>query len=152
MDARGSRSNIVSETFFYRKVYNLRRPHTPDEFTLGMKVDVERRRIEIIISQPAPRPECNPSPRELPAVDTGSEEPGTLRRSPAIGTGSDKPGVSQTESTEKEEIFPLETSVDGCLLVVFFVFCLLSIVVRFCYPQCPKAGMRINDNFYRRRR
>ena len=35
-----------------------------------------------------------------------------LRRSPAISTGSEEPGVSQTESTEEEEIFPLEISMD----------------------------------------
>ena len=50
-----------------------------------------------------------------PTVDTGPEEPGTLRRSPAIGTGSDEPGVSRIESTENEEIIPLETSMDGFL-------------------------------------
>ena len=35
-------------------MFNLRRPDTPDEFTLGIKVDVERLRTEIILSQPAP--------------------------------------------------------------------------------------------------
>ena len=89
--------------------------------------------MEFVLSQPAPPP-CDPSPRRLPAVDTGSEElgtprrlpavntgseePGTPRRSPAIGTGSDEPGVSraETQSTEREEIFPLQASVD-----VFFL-------------------------------
>ena len=115
MDARRSPSNIVSESFFYTKMFNPRRPHTPDNFTLEMKVNVERLRTEIILSQPAPRPQCDPTPRRLPAVDTGSEEPGTLRRSPAIGTGSDEPGVSRAETTEKEEIVPFETSMDGFL-------------------------------------
>ena len=32
--------------------------------------------------------------RRSPAADTGSEKPRTLRRSHAIGTGSDEPGVS----------------------------------------------------------
>ena len=45
------------------------------------------------------------------AVDTGSEEPATPRRSPAISTGSDETGVLRFETpTEKEEIFSLETS------------------------------------------
>ena len=76
-----------------------------------MKVDVEELRMEIILSQPAP-PQCDLLPRRA-AVDTGSEEPGTLRRSPAIGTGSEEPGVSRTESTEREGLFSLETSMDG---------------------------------------
>ena len=75
--------------------------HNPDEFTLKMKVGVERLLTEIILSQPV--------------VDTRSEEPGTLLRPPTIGTGSDEPGVSRTQSMEKEEIFPLETSIDGFL-------------------------------------
>ena len=115
MDEKRFRTSLVSEPFFYRNMFYPRRPYTPDEFTLEMRVDVERLRMEIILSQPAPRPQCDLSPRRLPAVDTGSKETGTLRRSPAIGTGSDEPGVSQTESTEKEEMFPLETSVDGIL-------------------------------------
>ena len=47
MDARRSRSNIVSETFFYRNMFIPRCPHTPNEFTLEMKVDVERLSTEI---------------------------------------------------------------------------------------------------------
>ena len=102
IDARCWRSNIISEIFFYRNMFNPRRPHTPDKSTLEMRVDVERLRIEIILSQPA--------------VDTGPQEMGKLRRSPATGTGSDEPGVSRVEtSTDTEEIFPLETSMDGFL-------------------------------------
>ena len=94
-------------------MFNLRWPHTHDEFTLEMRVDVERLRMEIGLSQPEPPPQCDPSPRRLPAVDTGSEEPATLRWSPAIGMGSDEPGVSRAEtSTEREEIVPLQVSVD----------------------------------------
>ena len=113
MDEKCFRTSLVSEPFFYNIMFNPRRPNTPDEFTLEMRIDVERLRMEITLSQPAPRPQCDPSPRQLLAVDTGSEEPGTPRRLPAIGTGSDKPGVSRTQTTEREEIFPLETSVDG---------------------------------------
>ena len=58
----------------------------------------------------SPSSQCGSSPRRA-AVDTGSEEPGELRRSPAIGTGSGH-GVSRFEtSTEKEGPF----SVDGFL-------------------------------------
>ena len=91
MDEKRSRTSTspVPDPFFYRNMVILRHPHTPDEFTLEMKVDVEGLRMEIILSQPAPS-QCVPSPR-CDAVDTAPEEP---RRSPTIGTGSG-PGVSQ---------------------------------------------------------
>ena len=64
----------------------------------------------------SPSSQCNPPPRRA-AVDTVSEEPGTPQRSPAIDTESG-PGVSRAETQmEGEEIFPLETSMDG-----FFAF------------------------------
>ena len=70
-----------------------------------MKVDVERLRMEIILSQPAPQ--CDLLPRRT-AVNTASKEPGTPRRSPAIDTGSDELGVLPFEtSTDTEEIFLL---------------------------------------------
>ena len=80
------------------------RPHTPDEFTLEMKVDVEGLRMEIILSQSASL-QWDPSPRRA-AVDTGSEELKTPPRSPAIGTGSEEPGASRA---------PLKISIDGLL-------------------------------------
>ena len=116
MDARRSRINLLSEPFFYRKMFNPRCPHTPHEFTLEMRVNVEGLRMEIVLSQPEPPLQCDASPRRLPAVNTGSEEPGTPRRLPAIGTGSDEPGVSRAETlTETEESFPLQANVDGFL-------------------------------------
>ena len=46
-----------SELFCIR-LYNPRWPHTPEEYTLEMSVDVERLRLEIIFSQPGvPRAE-----------------------------------------------------------------------------------------------
>ena len=117
MDAKSFRTNLVSE-LFYSKLSNPRWPHTPDEFTLEMRVDVERVRMEILFSQPAPPLQCNPSPRRLPAVDTGSKGPGTPRRLPAIGKGSDEPGAprAETQSTESEKVIPLQASVDDFLL------------------------------------
>ena len=53
-DEKRFRISLVSGPFFYRNVSNPRRPHIPGGFTLEMKVDVERLRMEIIISQPAP--------------------------------------------------------------------------------------------------
>ena len=76
-------------------------PRTLEEHTLEMRVDVERRRMEIRLSQPAPPPQCDSSPRWSPAVGTGSEEPGLLR--------------AGTQSTEREELFPLQASLDGCM-------------------------------------
>ena len=125
MDEKRFRTSLVSDPFFYRNVSNPRRPHTPDEFTLEMKVDVKRLRMEIILSQLAP-PQWDPLPRRA-TVNTGSEESRTPRRSPAIGTGSDEPGVLRFEtSTDTEEIFPLETSMDG--------FCIQI-------AQAPRAGV-----------
>ena len=69
----------------------------------------------IVLSQPESPPKCDISPRRLPTVDTESEEPETPRRSPAIGTGSDEPGVSRAESTKREEMFPVQASVNGFL-------------------------------------
>ena len=51
----------VPNPFFYRNMVIPRHPHTPDEFTLELKVDVEGLWMEIILSQPAPS-QCDPSP------------------------------------------------------------------------------------------
>ena len=106
MDEKRSRTSTspVPNPFFYRNMVIPRHPHTPDEFTPEMKVDVEGLRMETILSQLASS-QCDPSPRRA-AVDTGSEEPGTPLQSPAIGNGSEKPGASRA---------PFETSIDGFL-------------------------------------
>ena len=56
-------------------------PLTSEEFALEMNVEVERLRLEIIISEPPPPLQYNLS----------------SRRSPAVSTGLDKPGVPHTE-------------------------------------------------------
>ena len=136
MDEQRSRTRTspVPDPFYYRNMVIPRHPHTPD-FTHEMKGDAEVLRMEIILSQPA-SPQCDPLSRRA-AVDTGSEESGTLPRSPAIGTGSDGPGVSRFEtSTEKEGLFSLKTSMGG-----FFNFtgteqeCILS-----------KSDVGVDDN------
>ena len=106
MDEKRSRTSTspVSNPFFYRNMVIPESPHTPEEFNLQMKVDVEGLRMEIILSQP-PSSECDPSPRRA-AVDTGSEEPGTPPQSPAISTGSGPEG----------KIFSFEASMDGFLV------------------------------------
>ena len=118
IDAQRFRT-ILDLKHFYTKLYNPRWPHTPVEHTLEMRVDVERLKMELLLSRAAPPLQCDSSPRRLPAVDTGSDEPGMPRRSPAIGTGSDEPGVSRAESrsTEREELFPLRASVDSFLRI-----------------------------------
>ena len=105
MDEKRSRisTSPVPNPFFYRNMVIPEHPHTPEEFSLQMRVDVESLRMEIILSQP-PSSECDPSPRRA-AVDTGSEEPGTPPQSPAISTGSGPEG----------EIFSFEASSDGFL-------------------------------------
>ena len=115
MNEKHSRTSTspVPDPFFYRNMVIPRRPHTPNEFTLQMKVDVEGLRMEIIILQPASS-QGDPSPRRA-AVDTESKEPGNPRRSPAIGTGSE-PGASRAEmQTEEEGLLPFKTSIDGFL-------------------------------------
>ena len=116
IDEKRSRTSTspVPDPYFYRNMVIPRHLHTPAEFALEMKVNVEGLGMETILSQPAPQ-QCDPLPRRA-AVDTGSEEPGTPPRSPAISTGSDGPGVSRFEtSTEEERLFSLETSMGGFL-------------------------------------
>ena len=84
MDEKHTSTSPVPDPFFYQNMIIPRRPHTPDEFTLEMKVDVVGLRMEIIFSQPASS-QCDPSPRHA-AVDTGSEEPERPPRLLAIGT------------------------------------------------------------------
>ena len=63
-DEKRSRTSTspVPNPFFYRNMIIPSHPHTPDEFTLEMKVDVGGLRMEIILSQPASS-QCDPSPR-----------------------------------------------------------------------------------------
>ena len=113
MDEKRFRTSTspVPNPFFYRNMVIPSHPHTPDEFTLKIKVDVEGLRMEIIVSQPASS-QCDPSPRRS-AVDTGSVEPGTPPQLPAISTGS--LGASQAATQMEEEIFPFESRTDGTL-------------------------------------
>ena len=114
MDEKRSRTSTspVPNPFFYRNMVIPEHPHTPEEFSLQMKVDIEGLRMEIILSQPASL-ECDPSPRRA-AVDTGSEVPGTPPQSPAISTRSG-PEAPQAETQMEEETSPFEASVDGFL-------------------------------------
>ena len=85
----------------YSKQCNLRWPHTPEKKTLEMNVDVERLRMEIVLSQPAPPPQCDSSPRRMSAVGTGLDEIGVPR--------------AETQSMEREKIFLFKPTVDGFL-------------------------------------
>ena len=116
IDEKRSRTSTspVSHPFFYihRNMVIPKHPHTPEEFNLQMKVDVEGLRMEIILSQPSSS-ECDTSPRRA-AVDTRSEEPGTLTQSPTISTGS---GLEAPEAETQMEggIFSFEASMNGFL-------------------------------------
>ena len=92
MDEKHSRisTSPVTNPLFYRSMVILDQPHTPEEFSLQRKVDVEGLRMEIILSQP-PSSECDTSPRRA-AVNTGSKEPETPPQSPAVSTGSGPEG------------------------------------------------------------
>ena len=114
MDEKRSRTSTspVLNPFFYRNMVIPEHPHTPEEFNLQMKVDVEGLQMEIILSQPSSS-ECDPSPRRV-AIDTGSEEPGTPTQSPAISTGSG-PGAPKVATQMEGGIFSFEASMDGFL-------------------------------------
>ena len=92
MDEKHSRTSTspAPGPSFYRKMVIPKHPYTPDEFTLDMKVGFERRRMEDILSQPAPQPQRYPSPRRA-AVYTGSEEPGTPYDRPRSVRGGTNP-------------------------------------------------------------
>ena len=104
MDEKRSRTSTspVTNPFFYGNVVIPSHPHTPDEFTLEMKVDVEGLPMEIILSQPASS-QCDPSPRRA-AVDTGPVEPGTPPQSPATVRGHPEHRKQQRKWRKK---FPL---------------------------------------------
>ena len=51
---------------FYTGLYNARRPPTPEAFAMGLKVEVERLRLELLLSEPPPLPQCGLPPRRLP--------------------------------------------------------------------------------------
>ena len=114
MDEKRSRTSTspVSNPFLYRNMVIPEHPHTPEEFHLQMKVDVEGLRMEIILSKPSSS-ECNTSPRRA-AVDTGSEEPGTPTQSPAISKGSG-PEAQQAETQMHGGMLSFEASMDGFL-------------------------------------
>ena len=66
-----------------------------------MRVEVERLRMEVVLSQPAPSLQDDLSPRRSPAVGPWSHEPGVPR--------------AEMQSTKNEEVFPLQASVDAFL-------------------------------------
>ena len=65
-----------------------------------MNVDVECLRKEILLSQPAPPPQCDSSLPRLPAVGTRLNEPGAT--------------YAESQSIKSEESFPLQVSLDVC--------------------------------------
>ena len=69
----------------YTGRYNPRWPHTPEEHKLDMDVEIERLRLIILLSQPAPL----------------SQDDLSRRRSPAVGTGLDEFGVPRAETKKK---------------------------------------------------
>ena len=71
--------------------FTIRGGPIPDEHKLEMDVDVEKLRKEILLWQPAPSPQCDSSPRRLPAVGTWLNEPGTPH--------------AESQSTERERFY-----------------------------------------------
>ena len=108
MDEKRSRisTSPVTNPFFYRSMVIPDHPHTPEEFSLQMKVDVEGLRMKIILSQPLSS-ECDTSPRRA-AVETGSEELGTPPQSPEINTGSGPEGEDFSFKASKDVFLRLK--------------------------------------------
>ena len=79
----------------YTRLYNARRPPTPEEFTLGMKVEVKRLRMERLPSNPPPQYDLPPRVR-WSAVRSPSGIP--LWSSPLPCTKPESSGDDQTES------------------------------------------------------
>ena len=104
MDAQRFRTSLDSE-HFHAKLYRPRWPHVPEKHTPEMRVDVERLRMEVVLSQPATPPQYDSSPRRLLVIGTGPYEPGVSR--------------AESQSTEREGTFPLQASVDGVLHVSY---------------------------------
>ena len=102
MDARRFRTGFDLE-LFYTKIYNPRWLRTPAEYMLKMSVEAERLRMEIVLLQNKPPPQCNSLPRRLLVVGTGLNGP----RAPH----------AKSQSTEREGIFFPQASVDFFLLV-----------------------------------
>ena len=131
MDEKRSRisTSPVTNPSFYRSMVIPDHPHTPEEFSLQMKVNVEGLRMEITLSQ-SPSSECDTSPRRA-AVDTGSEERRTPPQSPAISTGSGPKG----------EIFSFEASRD-----VFLRSKCTSLKEEYILLQVQPHGMDDSNN------
>ena len=89
--------------YLYTGLYNPQWPLISEEFTFEMNVEVERVRLEILLSEPPLPPQYDISPR----------------RSPAVSTGLDRPGVPQTElqQTEQKETFYFQAGGDDFLHV-----------------------------------
>ena len=85
-------------TLFF-KLHIPRWSHIPADYTLGRNVEAKGLRRKIVLSQHAPPPQCDSLPR----------------RSSMVGTGLDEPGEScaEIQSTEKEDIFPLQAGRNG---------------------------------------
>ena len=55
----------------YTGLYNPRWLPPSEEFTLKINVEIERLRLEILISEPPPPPQYDLSPRQSPTASTG---------------------------------------------------------------------------------
>ena len=113
MDEKRSRirTSPLPNPFFDRSMVIPDHPHTPEAFSLQMKMDVEGLGVEIILSQP-PLSECDTSPRRA-AVDTGSEEPGTPPQPPAISTGSGPVGFFFSFKASRDMFFAFKLHKTG---------------------------------------
>ena len=61
MDEQRVRTGLDLESFFF-KLYNPRWPHTSEEHTLELNVEVEILRMEIVLLQPVLPPQCDSWP------------------------------------------------------------------------------------------
>ena len=100
MDAERLRAGFDPQPF-YTELYNPRWPHTPEEYTLEIIIDVERLKVEILLLQPSPPPQCDSPRRRSSLRDQMNPEYRELR-------------VSQRRG---KEFFLFQASVDGFLHV-----------------------------------
>ena len=67
---------------FYTKLYSSMWPHTPEEHAFEMRVDIERLRMGVMLSQSTPPLQYDSSPRRSPTVGARLDKSGAPHDEP----------------------------------------------------------------------